>query len=129
MYAADAASQSLGIRVDEVAPGRATASMTVRPDMINGQGLCHGGLVFTLADTAFAFACNSYNDRTVSVDAVISYLASAYAGQVLAAAATERARRGRTGVYDVTVTADDGTVVAEFRGRSRSMREPLIPPG
>jgi acyl-CoA thioesterase len=126
MYAADPASRQLGIEISDVAPGAATASMTVRDEMVNGHGMCHGGFVFTLADTAFAFACNTYDDRTVAAGADISFLEPVAAGEQLTARATERSRRGRSGLYDVTVTRADGTVVAEFRGRSRSLGGSLL---
>jgi len=121
MLAADPASRRLGIEISGVAPGAATASMTVRDDMVNGHGMCHGGYVFTLADTAFAFACNTYDERTVAAGADVSFLEPVAAGETLTARATERSRRGRSGLYDVTVTRGDGAVVAEFRGRSRSL--------
>jgi acyl-CoA thioesterase len=126
MYADDVASQRLGIDISDVAPGRATATMTVRADMVNGHGICHGGYVFTLADTAFAFACNTYDERTVAAGADVSFLEPVEVGDRLTAAAVERARRGRSGIYDVTVTRDDGAVVAEFRGRSRSLGRPML---
>jgi acyl-CoA thioesterase len=126
MYADDAASQRLGITISGVDPGTATATFTVADEMVNGHGICHGGYVFTLADTAFAFACNTYDDVTVAAGADISFLEPVHAGATLVAVARERARRGRSGLYDVTVTADDGTVVAEFRGRSRSLGRPLL---
>jgi acyl-CoA thioesterase len=126
MYAADPASRRLGLEISGVAPGCATASMTVREDMANGHGICHGGYVFTLADTAFAFACNTYDDRTVAAGADVSFLEPVAVGERLAARATERSRRGRSGLYDVTVSRADGTVVAEFRGRSRSLGRPML---
>jgi acyl-CoA thioesterase len=126
MYDGDAASKALGIEITDVAPGRATATMRVRNDMVNGHGICHGGFVFTLADTAFAFACNTYDERTVAAGAEISFLEPVSAGATLRAVATERSRRGRSGLYDVTVHRDDGVVVAEFRGRSRSLGKPLL---
>jgi len=121
MYADDAASQCLGITISDVGPGTATATMVVRPDMVNGHGICHGGYVFTLADTAFAFACNTYGERTVAAGADIAFLEPVPAGETLTAAAVERWRRGRSGIYDVTIRSDDGTIVAEFRGRSRTV--------
>jgi acyl-CoA thioesterase len=127
MFAADAASRALGIVVDDVAPGRARASMPVRADMLNGHGICHGGYVFTLADTAFAFACNTYDDVTVAAGADVTFLEPVPAGVTLVATAVERSRRGRSGLYDVTVRRDDGTAVAEFRGRSRSLGRRLLP--
>ena len=126
MYAADPASRRLGIEIGDVNPGRATATMTVSDDMVNGHGICHGGYVFTLADTAFAFACNTYDDRTVAAGAAIDFLEPVPAGVHLIATAVERARRGRSGVYDVTVITDDGEVVAEFRGRSRSLGQRML---
>ena len=126
MYGADLASQRLGIVISDVAPGRATATMAVTEDMVNGHGICHGGYVFTLADTAFAFACNTYDDVTVAGGADIQFIEPVEAGMELRATAVERSRRGRSGLYDVTVKAGDGTVVAEFRGRSRSLGKPLL---
>jgi acyl-CoA thioesterase len=126
MYAEDAASQCLGVQISDVAPGRATATMTVTDDMVNGHGICHGGYVFTLADTAFAFACNTYDDRTVAAGATVDFLEPVQAGTTLVAAAAERSRRGRSGVYDVTVATSGGQVVAEFRGRSRSSGRPML---
>src|SRR4051812_3502763 len=99
MYADDVASRNLGIEISGVEPGRATATMTVRDDMVNGHGICHGGFVFTLADTAFAFACNTYDDRTVAAGADVSFLEPVVAGERLRAAAVERSRRGRSGLY------------------------------
>lgn len=129
MYANDAASQALGIRIDSVAAGMARARMAVRADMLNGHGICHGGYVFTLADTAFAFACNTYDDVTVAAGADVTFLEAVAAGVELIATAIERSRRGRSGLYDVTVaSAADGRVVAEFRGRSRSLGRPLLDP-
>ena len=126
MYADDAASQALGITITDVARGTAIASMRVRADMVNGHRICHGGYVFTLADTAFAFACNTYDDVTVAAGADITFLHPVEADAELTATAVELARRGRSGLYDVTVRISDGTVVAEFRGRSRSLGRPLL---
>jgi len=126
MYAEDAASQCLGVQISDVAPGRATATMTVTDDMVNGHGICHGGYVFTLADTAFAFACNTYDDVTVAAGADISFLEPVHRGDELTATAVELSRRGRSGLYDVTVRTGAGTVVAEFRGRSRSLGRPML---
>jgi acyl-CoA thioesterase len=127
MYAADSASNALGIEISDVAAGRATATMSIIDDMVNGHGICHGGYVFTLADTAFAFACNTYDERTVAAGADITFIEPVRVGSTLHAAAVERSRRGRSGLYDVTVRTDGGVVVAEFRGRSRSLGEPLLP--
>ena len=127
MWAGDAASRGLGMELVEVAPGRATLRMTVRADMVNGHAIGHGGLTFTLADSAFAFACNSYNRSTVAAGAEISFLAPTRLGDVLVADAVERSRQGRDGVYDVTVRSAD-TVVAQFVGRSKEIRGTLFSP-
>ena len=121
MWAGDAASQALGMTVADVGPGTAEVSMKVREDMVNGWGLCHGGLIASLADSAFAFACNSHGVVTVAAGFEVDFLESARLGDELVATAVERALRGRSGLYDVTVrrTSDDA-VIAEFRGRSRS---------
>jgi acyl-CoA thioesterase len=120
MYAADVASQSLGIQVRDVAPGRATATMLVTDNMVNGHGICHGGYVFLLADTAFAFACNTHGPAVVAAGADVTFLAPVRAGDELTAEGVERAVRGRSGLYDVTVRRGV-EVVAEFRGRSRAL--------
>ena len=120
MAAGDRTAQALGIVVDEVGPGRATVRMTLREDMVNGHDIGHGGLTFTVADSAFSFACNSYNRRTVAAGAEIRFLAPTRRGDVLVATATERERAGRDGVYDVTVTVGE-TVVATFVGRSKEI--------
>ena len=121
MWAGDAASQALGMTVVDVGPGTAEVSMKVREDMVNGWGLCHGGLIASLADSAFAFACNSHGVVTVAAGFEVDFLESARLGDELVATAVERALRGRSGLYDLTVrrTSDDA-VIAEFRGRSRS---------
>ena len=126
MWSGDAASRMLGMSVASVGPGSASVEMTVRDDMVNGWGMCHGGLVASLADSAFAVACNSHGVVTVAAGFDVTFLDAAQLGDRLVAAAVERATRGRSGVYDVTVTrAGDGTVVAEFRGRSRSTGRPI----
>src|SRR6476646_404513 len=107
MWAEDRASQALGMRVEDIGPGRATLAMTVRPDMVNGHDIGHGGLTFSLADSAFAFACNSYNRLTVAAGAEIRFRAPTRVGDVLVARAVERDREGRDGTYDVTVSAGD----------------------
>ncbi|NUT06396.1 MAG: hydroxyphenylacetyl-CoA thioesterase PaaI [Hamadaea sp.] len=122
MYAGDRASQLAGVTVDEVTPGRATARMAVTRDMINGHDICHGGFVFLLADTAFAFACNTYGTPTVAEACDIVFVRAAKLGDMLTAVAAERTRYGRSGIYDVTVTCGD-EVVAEFRGKSRELRK------
>ena len=121
MYGNDLASRHLGIQIDNVAPGQATARMVVRDTMINGHDICHGGYVFLLADTAFAFACNTYGPVTVAATCDIDFLTPAHLGDELIAQATERHRAGRSGIYDVTVRRAD-TVIAEFRGHSRTIR-------
>ena len=120
MWDGDRASRALGMRLVEVAPGRAVVAMTVRDDMVNGWGLAHGGLVASLADTAFAAACNSRGVVTVAAGFDVTFLEAGRAGDELVATAEERVLRGRSGLYDVTVRRADGTVVAELRGRSRS---------
>lgn len=120
MWAGDRASQALGMELREVVPGRAVVAMAVRADMVNGHDIGHGGLTFALADSAFAFACNSYNRRTVAAGADIRFLAPTRLGDVLVATAVERTRAGRSGLYDVTVTVGR-TVVAEFTGRSKEI--------
>jgi acyl-CoA thioesterase len=123
MYEADLASRHLGIQVHNVAPGRATARMLVRDTMINGHDICHGGYVFLLADTAFAFACNTYGPVTVAAACDVVFLGPARLGDELIAEAVERRRYGRSGIYDVTVRRPDATVIAEFRGHSRTQRQ------
>lgn len=125
LWAGDAASRALGMEVLDVAPGRATVRMRVREDMVNGHGTGHGGLTFALGDTAFAFACNSYNRSTVAARCEIRFLAPTRLGDVLVASAVERSRKGRDGVYDVEVRCQD-TVVAEIVGHSREIRGVLF---
>jgi len=116
----DLASRSLGMVLDACSTGSARMKMTVRPDMVNGHGICHGGLIFALADSTFAFACNSYNSLTVAQGADINFVAPAHMGDVLVAQATEVAKGPRSGVYDIEVRLEGGEVVALFRGRSRT---------
>jgi acyl-CoA thioesterase len=124
MLADDAASRALGIEVRDVTLGAATATMTIRADMVNGHGIAHGAFVFAVADTAFACACNSYGPSTVAAAADITFIAPAHEGDVLEARAVERTRFGRSGIYDVTVRRGD-VVIAEFRGTSRTIgRDP-----
>jgi acyl-CoA thioesterase len=118
MWSRDHASQALGMRLERVTPGHAELSMTVRHDMVNGHAICHGGIVFTLADSTFAYACNSYNANTVAQGCAIDYLGPAREGDVLRAVGRERQRTGRTGVYDIEVTNQRGETVALFRGKS-----------
>jgi acyl-CoA thioesterase len=123
MWAGDRASQALGMSLDDVGPGTARMSLTVRDDMVNGHAIGHGGITFTLADSAFAFACNSYNRSTVAAGAEIRFRRPTRLGDRLVASATERERAGRDGVYDVLVRVDDedGEVVAVFVGRSKEI--------
>ena len=118
MYERDPASQALGMTLDAIRPGFARMRMRVRDDMLNGHGTCHGGYIFMLADSAFAFACNSHNFNTVGAGCTIDYLAPGRAGDVLVAEAVEQALAGKTGVYDVVVADQDGRKVALFRGKS-----------
>ena len=120
MFKADLASRGLGMELLAAGPGTATVRMTITPAMVNGHAIAHGGYVFLLADTAFACACNSHGPVTVAAGADITFVAPARAGDVLVATAAERVSYGRSGVYDVTVRRGD-QVVAEFRGRSRTM--------
>jgi len=126
MYARDTATQALGIRVVHVEPGSAELAMAVRADMLNGHEICHGGFIFTLADSAFAYACNSYNLNTVASGAAIEFTAPARAGDVLTARAHERQLAGRTGVYDVEVANERGEMVALFRGKSYRIKGHLL---
>jgi acyl-CoA thioesterase len=128
MWADDRAAQALGIRLLEVGPGRARLAMTIGPTMVNGHHICHGGYIFTLADTAFAYGCNSRNDRAVAQHCSITFVAPAREGQVLEAVCEERQRAGRSGVYDITVTDETGKTIAEFRGLSRTIRGTFLPP-
>jgi acyl-CoA thioesterase len=121
MFAADEASRALGIELLETGRGSAVLRMTVTPRMVNGHGIAHGGYLFLLADTAFACACNSHGPLTVAAGADITFVAPAREGDVLVATAQERTRYGRSGIYDVSVLRGD-QVIAEFRGRSRSVR-------
>jgi acyl-CoA thioesterase len=129
MWADDQASQGLGMVVERVAPGEAVLSMTIRPDMTNGHGICHGGFIFTLADSAFAFACNTYNQRTVAQHCAVTFIRPGRRGDRLTAHAAERSRTGRSGIYDVTVRDGHGEVIAEFRGHSRTISGTLVSSG
>ena len=124
MMARDQASRGLGIELVDYAEGRAVTRMTVRPGMVNGHAVAHGGLIFSLADTAFACACNSYGPVTVAAAAEIVFVAPAHAGDILTAEAVVRTRFGRAGIYDVTVRRG-GDVIAEFRGRSHELARPV----
>lgn len=126
MMARDPASLRLGMALVEIGPGYARLRMTVSETMINGHQTCHGGYLFTLADSSFAFACNTYNQVTVASGAAIEFLAPAYLGEVLTAVAEERSRAGRTGVYDVRVTNQDDKAIALFRGKSYRLKGTLL---
>jgi len=126
MFGRDRASQALGMRIAHVAPGAADLTMTVRADMVNGHGICHGGYVFMLADSTFAFACNSYNHNTVAQGCAIEYLAPAHQGDLLTASGRERSRAGRTGVYDIEVRNQRGETIALFRGKSYRIKGSVI---
>lgn len=127
MWAEDQASRGLGIELISVGPGRAEVAMTVVDRMVNGHKICHGGFIFTLADSCFAFACNTYNQRTVAQHCAITFLNAGKLGDRLTAQGIEVSRRGRSGIYDITVTRQDGTVIAEFRGHSRTIDGELVP--
>lgn len=126
MYRRDSASQLLGMTLDSIAPGRAQMRMRVRPDMCNGHGICHGGLIFTLADSAFAYACNSYNINTVALGCTIDFMAAGKDGDLLTAVGEMRQQGSRTGLYDITVTNQDGQTIAVFRGKSYRVKGEVI---
>lgn len=127
MWADDGASRDLGMHLEGIGPGEAVLSMTIAEHMTNGHGTAHGGFIFTLADSAFAFACNSRNQRTVAQHCSITFIASPSAGDRLTATALERSLTGRSGIYDISVTDQAGRVVAEFRGHSRTIKGTLLP--
>ena len=127
MWKNDKASQTLGMSIDKISSGGAVLSMKVRADMLNGQRICHGGYMFLLADSAFAFACNGYNQFTVAQSCKIDFLAPAFEGEVLQAVAKERYREGRSGIYDCTITNQDGKTIAEMRGNSRTVKGRHLP--
>lgn len=126
MWSRDRAAQALGMHIQQVAPGRARLTMKVRSDMVNGHHICHGGMIFTLADTAFAYACNSYNNNAVASACHIDFLAPAKEGETLEAIAEERSQSGRTGVYDITVRTASGKTIALFRGKSYRINGEVI---
>jgi len=129
MWVGDHATKMLGITVESIGPGRAVLRMVVRQDMLNGHAICHGGLITTLADSSFAFACNAYNELTVASGFTVDLLAPGRLGDMLTATCTELSKAGRTGVYDVTVTNQRGERIAIFRGRSHTARgKPVIAP-
>jgi len=127
MYSRDAASQGLGMKLIEIRPGYARMSMPVRSDMLNGHQTCHGGFIFALADSAFAFACNSHNHNTVGAGCTIDYLAPGRLDDLLMAEAIERTLSGKTGIYDVTVSDQEGRIIASFRGKSHRVSGQLVP--
>lgn len=127
MFERDTASQALGMHIEEIGPGMARLGMTVRHDMLNGHQTCHGGFMFALADSAFAFACNSRNEATVAAGCSIEYLRPVREGESLVAIAQERAMIGRSGVYDVAVLGADGEPVALFRGKSTRIKGEVLP--
>ncbi len=126
MFARDRASQALGMRIARIAPGFAVLTMTVRADMLNGHATCHGGFIFSLADSAFAFACNSHNFVTVAAGCSIEFLAPARDGDLLTATGRERASAGRSGVYDIDVTNQHGATIAVFRGKSARIKGHVV---
>ena len=127
MYGQDKATQGLGITLVDIHPGHARMQMTVRSDMLNGHGMCHGGFIFTFADSSFAFACNSYNVQTVAAGCSIEFLAPAFEGEVLTASAMEQSKSGKTGIYDVVVSNADGKKIALMRGKSHQLKGEVIP--
>jgi acyl-CoA thioesterase len=129
MYQADACSRALGFELLEVRAGYACMRATVRPDFLNGHDICHGGLIFTLADSTFAFACNSRNMNTVASGCSIEFLRAVHGGDALTAEATEQTLNGRTGIYDIRVTNRAGETVAMFRGKSAQIKGNVIPAG
>ncbi|WP_256078131.1 hydroxyphenylacetyl-CoA thioesterase PaaI [Massilia sp. YIM B04103] len=127
MFARDRASQAMGMRLEEIRPGYARISMPVREDMLNGHLTCHGGFIFALADSAFAFACNSHNLNTVGAGCTIEYLAPGRQEDMLTAEAVEQALSGKTGVYDVSVRNQDGRLIALLRGKSHRVGGEVLP--
>ena len=127
MFARDAASQALGMKLVEIRPGYARMTMPVRADMLNGHQTCHGGFIFALADSAFAFACNSHNHTTVGAGCTIDYLAPGRMDDLLTAEAVERTLVGKTGIYDVTVSNQEGKMIATFRGKSHRVAGEVVP--
>ncbi len=126
MWRGDAASRGLGMTLDAVGPGSARLSMSVTETMVNGHAICHGGFIFALADSAFAFACNTYNQNAVAQHCAITYLAPARLGDRLTAIAREVSRSGRSGIYDISVVNGAGATIAEFRGHSRTIAGRLV---
>jgi acyl-CoA thioesterase len=127
MWERDVTCRALGVSVEEVGPGRAVLAMTIAAGMANFHGTCHGGYIFLLADSALSYACNSYNHRSVAHVCTITYLRPAQLSERLVARAEERARSGRTAIYDVSVHTEEGVLVAEFRGQARTIEGRLVP--
>ncbi|MCY6380698.1 hydroxyphenylacetyl-CoA thioesterase PaaI [Hoeflea prorocentri] len=127
MWENDKASKHMGMQIEDISAGSATLSMTVLDHMTNGHDICHGGFIFTLADSAFAFACNGYNQNAVAQQCAITFLAPVKSGEKLTATASEVQRAGRGGIYDIRVTRNDGEVIAEFRGHSRTVKGTHLP--
>ncbi|QCJ00273.1 hydroxyphenylacetyl-CoA thioesterase PaaI [Agrobacterium larrymoorei] len=127
MWDEDNASRHLGMEIISVAPGKAAITMTITENMTNGVGTCHGGYMFTLADSAFAFACNTYNQRTVAQHCSVTFIAPALKGDRLTATAHEVLRQGRSGIYDIRITNQEGEQIAEFRGHSRTIKGTHLP--
>lgn len=127
MYRKDDAAQHIGITLKEISPGRAVMTLRVMDYMLNGHRICHGGYVFTLADTAFAYACNSYNQNTVAQAAQINFIKPVPVNSLLTATAVEVAKTGRTGLYDIVVRDESGETVAFFRGNSHTIKGQMIP--
>lgn len=127
MWDEDNASRHLGMEIISVAPGKAAITMTITENMTNGVGTCHGGYMFTLADSAFAFACNTYNQRTVAQHCSVTFIAPALKGDRLTATAHEVLRKGRSGIYDIRITNQEGEQIAEFRGHSRTIKGTHLP--
>jgi acyl-CoA thioesterase len=128
MWKEDDASQGLGMEILQIRPGEAVLAMIITPNMVNGHGIAHGGFIFALADSAFAFACNSHNERAVAAQGHISFIRPGKLGDRLVATAREISRTGRSGIYDVRVTVDD-TAIAELRGHSRTVGGTWVPSG
>lgn len=122
----DAFSQMLGMTLVEAKPGQATVKLKITEKLVNGHGICHGGVIFSLADTAFAYACNSRNHKTVALSCTVSFLSPGKIGQMLTAVAEEQSLKGKTGIYDVAVFSEDEEKIALFRGTSYKMREPVL---
>jgi acyl-CoA thioesterase len=126
MWSEDEASRNLGMEIVSVSPGKAVLTMTVTDKMVNGHKICHGGYIFLLADSTFAFACNTYNQRTVAQQCAVTFIRPGKLGDKLRADAAEISKSGRSGIYDITVTRDDGVVIAEFRGHSRTIDGEIV---